>query len=114
MCELDLKNAYFCIPLAEVVLLGGAPTSIPVSMLSTCPSNLRFHQIIEDSNCFSSENRHFDHNLSGRYALNWTDSRECLDVSRYSDPPIVGAGVFGKSKEVGDDPPHRRWSSWVY
>ena len=50
------------------------------------------------------ENRHFDHNWIGRYALNWKDSRERSDVSQYSDPPIAGAGVCDKSKEVGDDP----------
>ena len=73
-------------------------------MLWTCSSPLRFHQIIKDSNCLSSENRHFNHNLYGLYALNWKESRECSDVLRYSDPPIAGAGVCDKSKEVGNDP----------
>ena len=45
------------------------PISIPVSVLWTCSSPLRFNQIFEDTNCFSLENGHFDHNLSGRYAL---------------------------------------------
>ena len=81
------------------ILLGGGPISIPVSMLWTCTSPLRFHQIIEDS----PENSHFDHNLSGRYALNWKDSRECSDVTQYSDPPIAGAGICDKSKKVGDN-----------
>ena len=85
------------------ILLGGGPISVPVSMLWTCFSPLRFHQIIEDFSCISSENRHFDHNLSERYALSWKDHRECSDVSRYSDPPIAGAGVCDKSKEVSDD-----------
>ena len=89
--------------ICEILLRGGL-ISISVSMPWSCSSPLRFHQIIEDSNCFSSDNRDFDHNLSGRYALNWKDSRECSDVSRYSDPPIAGAGVCDKSKEVGDDP----------
>ena len=80
------------------ILLGGGPISTSVSMLRTCSSPLRFHQVIEDSNCLSSENTHFDHNLSGRYALNRKDSRECSDVSPYSDPPIAGAGVCDKSK----------------
>ena len=46
------------------ILLRGGPISIPVSMLWTSSSPLRFHQITEDSKCLSSENRHFDHNLS--------------------------------------------------
>ena len=72
-------------------------------MLWNCSRQfLRFHQIIEDSNCLSSENRHFDYNLSGRYALNWKNSRECSDVSQYSDPHIAVAGVCDKSKEFGD------------
>ena len=50
------------------------------------------------------ENKHFDHNLSGRYALNWKGRGECSDLSRFSDPPTSGAGVCDKSKEVGDDP----------
>ena len=62
------------------ILLGRGPISIPVSMLWTCSSPLRFQHTIEDSNCLSWENRHFDHNLSGRYALNWKDSQECSDV----------------------------------
>ena len=86
------------------ILLGGGPISTPVSMLWTCFSPLRFHQIIEDSNCPSLEKRYFDHNLSRRFALNWRNSQECSDVSRYSDPPIAGAGFCDKSKEVGDDP----------
>ena len=61
-------------------------------------------QIIEDSNCLSSQNRHFDHNLSRQYALNWKDSRECSDVSWYSDLTIAGAGVYDKLKEVSDNP----------
>ena len=77
---------------------------IPVSMIWTYSIPLHFHQIIKDSNRFSSENRHFDHNLSGRYDLNWKDNRECSDLSWYSDPPIAGAGFCDKSKEVGDDP----------
>ena len=56
------------------MLLGGGPISISVSMLWTCSSLLRFHQIIEHSNCLSLENKHFDHNLSGGYTLNWKDS----------------------------------------
>ena len=72
--------------------------------LWTCSSALPFQQIIEDSNCFSSEKRHFDHNLFGRYALNLKDSRECSDVSQYSDLATAGAEVCDKSKEVGDGP----------
>ena len=76
-----------------------------VSMLWNCSSQfLCFHQIIEDSNCLSSENKHFDYNLSGRYALDWNNSRGCSDVLQYSDPHIAVAGVCDKSKEVGDDP----------
>ena len=86
------------------ILLRGGLVSISLSMLWTCTSPLRFHQITEDSNCFSSENRHFDHNLSGPYTLIWKDNRECSDVSQYSDPPIARAGVCDKSKEVSDDP----------
>ena len=86
------------------ILLGGGPISIPVCMLWTCSGPLRFYQIIEDSNWFSSENRHFDHSIRRRYALNWKNIREYSDVSRYSDPAIAGAGVCDKSKEVGDDP----------
>ena len=93
------------------ILQAGGPISVPVSMLWTCSSPLRFHQIIEDFNCLYSENRRFDHNLSGRYALNWKDSREYSDVSQYIDPPIAGSRVCDKSKEVGDDP--LTWSlSW--
>ena len=86
------------------ILPGEGPISIPVSMLWTCFSALYFQKIIEDSNCLSSENRHLDHNLFGRCVLNWKDSRECSDVSRYSNPPIAGARVCDKSKEVSDDP----------
>ena len=86
------------------MLLRGGPISIPVSILWTCSSPLRFSQIIEDSYCLSSKNRHFDHNLPEQYALIWKNSQEGSDVSRYSDPPIAGAGVCDKSKEVGDDP----------
>ena len=73
-------------------------------MLWTYSILLPFCQIIEDSNCLFSENKHFDHNLSGRYALNWNDSQECSDVLRYNDPRIAEAGVCYKSKRVGDDP----------
>ena len=94
------------------ILRAGGPISVPVSMLWTCSSPLRFHQIIEDSNCLSSENRRFDHNLSGRYALNWKDSREYSDVSQYIDPPIAGSRVCDKSKEVGEDPLTGDGVSW--
>ena len=57
------------------ILLGGGPIWNSVSMLWNCSLQfLRFHQIIEDSNCLYSENRHFDYNLSGRYAFNWQNS----------------------------------------
>ena len=65
---------------------------------------LCFHQIIEDSNSFSSENRYFDYNLSGRCPLNSKDSRRCSDVLCYSETPIARAGGCDKSKEVRDDP----------
>ena len=59
------------------ILLGVGPISIPVSILWTCTSPLRFHQTIEDSNCLSLENRHFDFGhflddilLSGKRAEN--------------------------------------------
>ena len=86
------------------MLLGGGPISISVSMLWICSSPLRFHQIIEHSNCLSLENKHFDHNLSGGYALNWKDSWECSDVLQCSDSPTAGAGACHKSKEAVDDP----------
>ena len=41
----------------EILLVGG-PISIPVSMIWTYSIYLHFHQIIKDSNRFSSENRH--------------------------------------------------------
>ena len=110
MCKLDLKDAYFCIPLAEELkkfvrfYWDGELYQFLWCMLWTCSSPLLFHETIEDSNCLFSENRHFNHNLSGPYALNWKDSRECLDASPYSDPPITRAGVCDKSKEVGNDP----------
>ena len=52
MCKLDLKDAYFCIPLAEeskkfVRFVGGRPISIHVSMLSTCSRLLRFQKLLK-------------------------------------------------------------------
>ena len=85
------------------IILGGGSISVPVSMLWTCSCPLRFPQIIEDSNCLSLENSHFDHNLSRWYALSWKNSWECPDVSRYSGALVAGTAVFDKAKEVGSD-----------
>ena len=57
MCKLDLKDAYFCIPLAEeskkfVRFVGGRPISIHVSMLSTCSRLLRFQKLLKISIAF--------------------------------------------------------------
>ena len=67
-------------------------------------THTRFQQIIEDSTCLFSENRHFDQNLSRQYALDWKENRECSDVLRYSDPPISEAWTCNKSKKFSDDP----------
>ena len=96
------------------ILLEGGPTSIPVSMFWTCSSHLRFHQIIEDSSCLSSDNRLFDHNLSIRYTFNWKSSRQYPDASQYGEPPIAGARVSDKSKEVGGDPHCKTWIFLVW
>ena len=98
MPKLGLNDAYFCIPL-------GVEEESKKFMRFCWEGDLyqflclRFHQVIEDSNCLSSENRHFDHNLSRLYALKWKDSRKCSDVLQYSDRPIAGAGVCEKSNK---------------
>ena len=109
MCKLDLKDAYFCIPLAEEskkfarLYWEGDLYQFLCLCFELAPAPLRFPQIIEDSNCLSLENSHFDHNLSRWYALSWKNSWECPDVSRYSGALVAGTAVFDKAKEVGSD-----------
>ena len=82
-------------------------------MLWTCSSPLRFHQIIEDSNCLFSENRHFDQNLPGRYTLNRKDSRECSDALGYSDPPTELAFMLNLKKSVMTPSPEMEFLGMV-
>ena len=100
----------FCIPLAEELkkfvrfYWEGELYRFLYLCFGLAPAPYVFTKLLKIPIAFLRRNRHFDHNLSGRYALNWKYSRECSDVWQYSDLPIAGAGVFDKSKEVGDDP----------
>ena len=107
--QIESKGCIFLHPTSEGVeevreiLLEGDLYQFLCLCSGPAPGPYVFTKLLKIPIAFFSENRYFDHNLSRKFSLNLMDSRECSDVSGYSNPPNAGAGICDKSKEVGDD-----------
>ena len=78
MCKIDLKDAYFCIPLrskikkVSQISLGREPVRVPLPMFWVGTSTAYFRKNIEGTNSYSETNSGQNHNLSRRYATDDT------------------------------------------
>lgn len=82
MCKLDLKDAYFTVPLHGrsqkfIHFQFQGRTSIHLSPIWTVISPTNFQQVTQTSNRDSKENGYLDDSLSGRYAHNEQHLRRC-------------------------------------
>lgn len=81
MCKIDLKDAYFAVPLSKqsrkyVCFLS---IRIPLSVFWNFPSPTTVHQALESSYIPPQETKHKNYYVSRRYAANGSNERQITD-----------------------------------
>ena len=106
ICKINLKDAQFEVPISKApgIMSGfnrkACYTNFHVRASDFPPSAESFHQINESSNIFASESLYKNYDISRRYALDSSFSRETTNCLGYVDISVSDLEIFNHHSKV--------------